>query len=381
MKKSLLVTFFYPPQVGGIENSLYNFSHFLKDKEELTILVPPFKNCKEFDKQEPYKIVRKKFLNSKRWPKPRFIPLLWHTLKLVIIKKPDIIYAGQIHPLGAAAYFAKKLFGIPYIIFTYGMDVTLLHHARDKSWLSKKVFAQAEKIITISEFTKKEIMKFSVPEEKIYKLWPGVSQPEKIWNQDEARSELNLNKDDKIILTVARLMARKGHDKVISALKKVLETIPQAKYVIVGDGENKENLVKLVKENNLEDKVIFAGKVSDEDLAKYYSACDILILASRPIKDDVEGFGMVYVEANIYGKAVIGGRGGGTADAILDGKTGILVDPENEAEIADKIIEILQNDELRNKLALNGKLRAENELQWETLLSKFKQEVLDKIDE
>jgi phosphatidyl-myo-inositol dimannoside synthase len=151
--------------------------------------------------------------------------------------------------------------------------------------------------------------------------------------QDDAgtaiRQRFNLARNP-VILTVGRLQRRKGHDMVIKAIPAIKRIFPQIKYLIsVNIG--------------VPDSVVFAGRVTDEELPHYYAAYDVFIMPSRELNGDIEGFGIVYLEAAAAGKPVIGGRSGGTDDAILDGVTGLRVDGTNSEEIAAAVIELLSD--------------------------------------
>jgi len=125
-------------------------------------------------------------------------------------------------------------------------------------------------------------------------------------------------------------------------------------------------LKALAKALNLQDRVIFVGFIPDDDLPRYYELCDVFLLLTREIKErgNVEGFGMVFIEANACGKAVVGGKAGGTPEAIVDGKTGFLVDPLNLSEISERLIQLLANEDLAKRLGDEGRKRAEREFSW-----------------
>jgi len=166
------------------------------------------------------------------------------------------------------------------------------------------------------------------------------------------------------LLTVARLVPRKGHKAVLEAIRKLLPEIPNLVYLIAGTGPEEEKLRQLTAEWNLHDAVRFSGFVKDEDLPAYYNACDVYVMPNSEEKGDVEGFGMVFLEANACGKAVVGGRSGGAAEAVIEGKTGRLVDPHNPQELADVLDVLLKNEAVRANMGEQGMLRARSEFNW-----------------
>jgi phosphatidylinositol alpha-1,6-mannosyltransferase len=364
MKNTLLITLEYPPQVGGVANYLANICANLP-REQIVVLAPRAPQSYLFDHTQKYKICRRKLLakNILFWPKWLF--LFWHTCKIVKTEKIEKILVGQVLPVGYTALILHKFFKIPYAVFTYGMDIT---EPMKNQWKKKMVISilkKADKIITIGDYTRNKIIGLGIASDKIIIVHPCSNiQNTKYKIQNNIKEKYNLA-DKKIILTVGRLVERKGQDKVIEALPKILEKIPDTVYLIVGEGQNLLNLQSKILNLKLENNVILTGKVSDEELASYYELCDIFIMPSREINGDVEGFGIVYLEANSFGKPVIGGRSGGVSDAVIDGQTGLLVDPNNVEETTATVIKLLTDDNLRNKLGEQGRERVEREFKWE----------------
>jgi phosphatidylinositol alpha-1,6-mannosyltransferase len=173
-----------------------------------------------------------------------------------------------------------------------------------------------------------------------------------------------------VLLTVGRLQRRKGQDMVIHALPQILQSLPQVKYVIVGTGEELTSLTTLAQELGVQDSVVFAGIVPDQELAAYYAACDVFIMPNRQIGSDIEGFGMVYLEASAAGKPVVGGKSGGTDDAILSDVTGLRVDGNSSVEIANAIIDLLSTPDKAKAMGMHGRQRVEREFTWDTVVQR-----------
>lgn len=203
----------------------------------------------------------------------------------------------------------------------------------------KKILSQADEIITISNFTKKKLLLAGAQESKIKIIEPKAHiTPNNFKVTDKEikkfKDKYNLN-NKKIILTVGRLVSRKGQDMVIKGISQ----IPEAIYLIVGDGPDKERLAKLAKDNEVSQRVFFTGRLNDQETAISYAVCDLFIMLSREEGDDFEGYGIVFKEAQSFHKPVIAGRSGGTIDAI--GSNGILVDPNNLEEVVKVIMNCL----------------------------------------
>ena len=180
---------------------------------------------------------------------------------------------------------------------------------------------------------------------KIHIIHPGIDP--KIFHNGKQLAQMIREKyylgDAPILLTVGRLQRRKGHDMVIRAMPLIKAKIPHAIYLIVGTGEESAFLQALVREVDVTDSVIFVGCITDEEVLGCYAACNVFVMPNREINGDIEGFGIVYLEASAAGKPVIGGRSGGTSDAILDGITGLRVDGTSVAEIAEAVISLLND--------------------------------------
>jgi phosphatidylinositol alpha-1,6-mannosyltransferase len=183
-----------------------------------------------------------------------------------------------------------------------------------------------------------------------------------------------------VILTVGNLVERKGHDMVIRSLPAVCQRVPEATYLIVGTGPFKERLDELAAELGVRDRVIFAGRVPDDELPDLYAMCDVFAMPSRTLlaSHDVEGFGLVYLEAGACAKPVVAGRSGGIEDAVVDGFTGLVVDPSDVRDIGQALIRLLTDSELRGRLGQQGRDRVEKERTWSILGARV-QNILERV--
>ncbi|MCK4649151.1 glycosyltransferase family 4 protein [bacterium] len=360
--KILLATNDFPPEVGGIQTYCYQLAKNLASLgEKIVVLAPGVEGDLEFDKRQNFRIIRiRKKIN--------LYFTFFSTLRRERIEKILVAHRAN---YACLASWANILWKIPYDIIVYGGEILLL--GRRKS--IRKNFERAEQVITISNFTKGRLIEIGIPEKKIAVIHPGVDpakfNPE--LSPSKIRKRFNLE-NKKIILTISHLVKRKGHQNVLKALPQVLEKVPNLVYLIVGKGEEGEALKETVRDLKLEERVIFVGKVKEEELPLYYGACDLFIMPSYEIKEkgDVEGFGITYLEANACGKPVIGGRSGGVPDAVIDGQTGLLINPLNIDQIAQALIKLLTNSGLARKLGEGGRKRVERELNWQEMAKKIK---------
>ena len=252
---------------------------------------------------------------------------------------PDLIICGHIN-FSPLCYMIQKLLQIKYVILTHGIEVWNI-----SGKLKLKALKQSHMITSVSDFTKHKIIE-QVPEarDKVQLLFNTVDGSLFCPKQKPAylMRRYDLGEDDKVILTVARLNKAeqyKGYDKVLDVLPEILKLIPSAKYMIVGTGNDLENVRRLVERLDLEKSVILTGYVSDSELTDHYNLSDIFVMPSEG-----EGFGIVFLEAIACGKPVIAGNKDASKEPLLNGELGILVDPNNTKELGIAIIGVLRKE-------------------------------------
>ncbi len=228
-------------------------------------------------------------------------------------------------------------------------------------WVAWLLINKAALILGNSRFTAERIRMrgFKGPVEV---LNPGVDPAAFHPGVDtkEVRQQYGLD-GHPVLLTTARLVSKKNIAGVLNALPRVIEQIPNVLYLIAGDGEERDQLETLCDELSLRSYVRFLGYVENSRLPALYRASDLFVMPTK----GVESFGISFIEANACAKPVIAGRSVGMTDAVIDGKTGLLVDPHNIDEIASAIIRLLKDRELARRLSENGRRRVEQEFSWE----------------
>jgi phosphatidylinositol alpha-1,6-mannosyltransferase len=174
-----------------------------------------------------------------------------------------------------------------------------------------------------------------------------------------------------MLLTVGRLVPRKGVDTVLRALPRIAASVPEVQYVVAGTGPDRNRLERLAVRNGVRDRVHFVGYVADDVLSSYYSAADLFVMPAREALPDVEGFGLVFLEANACGTPAVGARSGGIPDAIVDGETGLLVPPNAPGSLAEATTRILTTPDLADTLGRQGRHRAVNEASWDQIADRI----------
>jgi len=369
-KFHLLLSGDFPPTLGGESRYLYNVFYFLPTPNK-AVITPFVRGAGEVDDSLPFP-VKRIYIGRKGPLKLLFLPVYFFSV-LFFKKRKPLIHCGQVMIPGVAGLLAKFLLGVPYVVYTYGGEFLKYRHFPLNTIL-QIILKNADTIVTISHYTTRHVRRISIPEEKIIQTLLGVDTGRFYPSYPAAEISKRYGLEGKrMIMTTCRLIKRKGVDMVISALPRVLQSAQDVIYLVVGSGEDRERLENIAREKGVEDKVIFAGNVPDEILFALYNLSTLYVMPTREIlnKGMVEGFGISYVEANACGKPVIGGRSGGVRDAVVDGVTGLLVNPEDVNEIAQAIITLVNNKDYAEELGKNGLERVRKELTWEKIASRL----------
>ncbi|MDP2946750.1 MAG: glycosyltransferase family 4 protein [Nanoarchaeota archaeon] len=286
----------------------------------------------------------------------------WSFLKN--LKTADLVHCFSDYPYCLLPFWPYFLFKKPIFITAHGTyGVEPLDKVKS-SFLLKRAYKKAKKIICISKFTEKQILK-RIQLKNTVVINNGVD-----YDKFQKENIRQIKGDEKIVLSVGALKPRKGYHVSISAITEVKKKYPKIKYYIVG-GKPPDIYLEMVKKYGIENNVVFFENISDEKLTDLYYQSDVFLLPSITENDnDFEGFGLVYLEAGACGKPVIGAFGSGAEDAIIDGETGILVPQNDIQKTAEVILKLLDNPELAGKMGETGKKRAQL-MSWDTQIKKY----------
>jgi phosphatidylinositol alpha-1,6-mannosyltransferase len=299
-------------------------------------------------------------------------------------KGKSVLWALTWWPEGLVAFLVSNILKIPYVITAHGREAILSTTAR-RHFLYKKIFDRAACVFAVSNHTAGCLEQSGVAQERIRVIHNGVRPDRFRLNEDRKRLILEVRErfgleQGFVLLTIARLVARKGHRAVLEAMAELGGRIPALRYLIAGEGPEKDALAEATRELGLEDVVTFVGEVSDEEKIALLHACDVFVMPNRDVLRadgflDTEGFGIVFLEASACSKPVIGGRAGGVPEAVLDGRTGVLVDPSGHHDLADAIHRLWSDRGMAERLGREGKARVEAEFNWERLTEKHAREL------
>jgi phosphatidyl-myo-inositol dimannoside synthase len=251
--------------------------------------------------------------------------------------------------------------GCRTLLYSHGDDLAVRPDQRRPRARRRRRFAQADRIFAVSAATAAELCRiFDINPQRVTVLPNGVDLGR--FNPlppDEAlRTQLRLT-GKRVLITVSRLMPRKGIDRMIEALPAIAAAIPDVHYLVIGDGDQREELRRLAAACNLTDRITFAGEVPQEQVPRYLALAELFVMPNRRLPNGEEdGFGLVFLEANACGLPVIGGRAGGVPEVIVHGQTGLLVDGTSVPDISAAVVRVLTDRPLAARLAANGRQRA-----------------------
>lgn len=285
------------------------------------------------------------------------------------------VFFGAAAPLALLAQGLRKAGVTRIVALTHGHEVWW-SKVWPFSWALRRIGDGVDHLTYLGDFTRRNISQVLTQSasDAMVKIAPGIDTEHFAPRADaaELRRELGLA-DKKVIVSVGRLVHRKGQDRLIESLPEILTQIPQAHILFVGDGPYKEHLVKRAQQLSMTSHITFIGRIQYAELPGYICVGDIFAMPSRSRLAglEVEGLGIVYLEASACGLAVIGGKSGGAPDAVLDGETGYAVDGTSPTAIAQAAITLLSQPELSARMGARGREWIVGQWRWNMWSSRF----------
>ena len=355
MHRIALLTLDFPPSIGGVQQYLFELSRRIGTRYNLTV-VRPRAGSSQF-RTEPFRVL----------PLPSAMP--WHFARALATIRPHLTIVGHAHPrllLPAALLRTRR-----YIVLAYGNDF----EAAQGKWHSRifnRLLAGASPLVTISGANARRLQELGLPTPEI--VLPAAD-PSRFTPSPATRP------GPPVLLTVARLVSRKGIDTVLRALPPLLELTPSLEYWIVGIGPARPALEKLAHDLQIVGAVRFLSQegapTSDSELPEIYRRASIFVLPAREefhtaeSARSVEGFGIVYLEASASGLPVVGARSRGASEAVRNGETGLLVPPDDPAALTQALARLLGDDDLRQRLGRDGRRWVERDMNWDRVGRQF----------
>lgn len=344
----IIYTQCFPPDIGGIEDLVYNLALALhKAGKEVVVLAD--------GKQEiasDFLVTR--FSGPKFWRKIR---KKRHIASIINRQKPEAIITDSWKSL---EYLPKNALECKIISLAHGAEFSPNRISAGRQKRIIKALSLVTYVIANSEYTKSLVDKY-LKNQKSLIINPGFNF---------SSLDLEKKKATPTLVTISRLEPRKGIDKIIKILPRLKKDFPDIAYKIAGNGQDMERLKKLANTCQISEQVEFLGFVSQEEKERLYQNAALFVMPVRIVGNSVEGFGIVYVEAAAYGVPAIGGREGGAASAIDDGKTGYLCDGNSEEEIYTKIYQLLNDQNLYQEFSANARQHAEK-FRWDNIVKEY----------
>ncbi|MGV9626829.1 glycosyltransferase family 4 protein [Streptomyces sp. NPDC003487] len=378
MRKTLIVTNDFPPRPGGIQAFLHNMALRL-DPARIVVYASTWKRGREgaeataaFDAEQPFTVVRD--------TTTMLLPTPGATRRAVGLLREHgctAVWFGAAAPLGLMAPALRRAGAERLVATTHGHEAgwAQLPAARQ---LLRRIGEGTDTITYLGEYTRSRIAGALTPQAaaRMAHLPPGVD--EKTFHPasggDQVRARLGLT-DRPVVVCVSRLVPRKGQDTLIEAMPRILSAEPDAVLLIVGGGPYEKDLRRLAAEKGVTDSVRFTGAVPWSDLPAHFGAGDVFAMPCRTRRGglDVEGLGIVYLEASATGLPVVAGDSGGAPDAVLDGETGWVVRGGSPEEAAERIVALLGDAELRRRMGERGRRWIEEKWRWDLLAERLEE--------
>lgn len=371
LRKTFLITNDLGPRAGGIESFVLGLLERV-DKNSVVILTSSQSKSKDFDKElfEKFGAIVIRDRSKILLPTPR---VARKAVKIMKEYQAKTIWFGAAAPLALLAKRLRIAGATNIVALTHGHEVwwakiPLFHQAISK--ISKDV----DSLTYLGEFTKNAMLPTIADKSKLVKIAPGIDVDHFVPSEIDVKLiEKHKLQNRRVIVCVGRLVHRKGQDKLIEAMPQVLKEFPDAVLLLVGEGPIRSMLDKLIRHHGLEHHVIFTGRIKFEDLPKYIQLGEVFAMPSRDrfFGLEVEGLGIVYLEASACGVPVIVGKSGGAPDAVIQNQTGLIVDGTKPQEISDAICKLLADKELARQMGRQGREWVVENWRWQIWSEKF----------
>jgi len=373
----VLVTTDFPPAVGGTQTyALELATRMHTEVDWFEVIAPAESDSKSVDEVLPFPVIRIRSsanlfpLRARRNLRRRFVD-----------GQIDTVFCVSWTAALACLLAGSKRLGITLFCAAHGRELLLNPWSRLPlvSWipgmracyprLRDRVLQSVDIFFPVSRYTGALLEDAGIPEGRI-RVHGNGTDPNRFYPEDASRLKKHLGATDRpVVLSICRLVERKGVDTLVRAITLVVHVFPDVLCLIGGDGPDRPRLEKLVSDLDLVKHVRFCGRIPYAELRSYYNVCDVFAMPAREQVPDVEGFGIVFLEASACGKPVIGTRSGGISDAIIDDLTGLLIDPDDPEACSEVLIRILGDERLARRLGRGGVDHVTQIANWNTVAS------------
>ncbi len=370
------------PALGGIAEYLHQLALATSATHEV-LVVTSVSGAEPLNPGLPFQYRERRWFRA-QWrfsgdhfaPLRRFNTLVWRigrhsavrdTLALIHAENPDSSYVlGRLSPVTHPWCRACRSLGLSYSAIGHGLELIEPLPLKASVRRRRDIRSAAHWFVN-SRDTAAKLQGLGVHLDRITLLRPGVAMAEAKRNAADrmaVRTRYGIG-SDRFVLTVCHLRLRKGVDLAMRAMANLGPSAQGVRYVIAGTGPEELDLQGLATDLGIADRVVFAGAVSDEEKAALMAECSLFLLPTREVSGDVEGFGIVFLEAALHGKAVVGGKNGGVPEAVADGVSGLLVDTSDVANVTAALDALLSSPDRADTMGKRGRERAMREFRWD----------------
>ena len=365
--RTLVVTNDFPPRVGGAQRYVHDLVRHLP-ADRASVLAPRWPGWERFDETQPFPVVR--FGTKRLAPGP---DLLRRVRSLIGETDSEVVLFGHGLPLAIMGPRLAADPGLPYAVLTHGAEVWAagIPGSARALWYA---CSRANAVFAVSRYTAARVRPAVPADVPLVILPPGVDtdrfRPDSSGREVRERYDLD---EAPVAVCISRMVTRKGQDVLIRGWRQVLRRVPEARLLLVGDGPSRPRLEALAAEQGVAWSVIFAGEVSEGALPSFYAAGDIFAMPCRSRKAglEVEGFGIVFLEAAAMGLPVVAGNSGGAAEAVEEGETGLVVDGREVDAVARAVTELLEDPARAATMGKSGRLRVEEDFAWPRVIERL----------
>lgn len=373
MEKTLIVTNDFPPRQGGIQSFVHSMALRL-DPEKVVVYASTWRDGTEvarFDAAQPFPVVRDR--TKMLLPTPRVART---AARLLREHGCSSVWFGAAAPLGLMAPRLRKAGAARLVGTTHGHEAAWAQLPAGRQLL-RRIGEGTDTLTYLGEYTRSRIAGALTERAaaRMVHLPPGVNEQAFHPGSGGAVVRAGLGLADRpVVLCVSRLVPRKGQDTLILAMPRILREIPDAALLIVGGGPYRSELQALAERTGVAGAVRFTGPVPEAELPAHFGAGDVFAMPCRTRRGglDVEGLGIVYLEASATGLPVVAGDSGGAPDAVLEGETGYVVPGGSPELAAERVLTLLRNPELRHRLGERGRAWVHESWRWDLLAGRLR---------
>ncbi|HEY8472496.1 MAG TPA: glycosyltransferase family 4 protein [Natronosporangium sp.] len=370
MTRTLLVTNDFPPRPGGIQSFVHNLA-VRQPPGSLVVYASTYDGAAKFDAAQPFEVVREDtgMLLPTRAVSRRAVELARRY-------ECQAVWFGAAAPLGLLARRLRQEAGVVRAVaLTHGHEIGWAALPGSRALLRR--IARDQDVVTyLGEYTRLRLARAIGGLTELRRLVPGVDVDSFHPDVDGSMVRHRYGLADRpVVVCVSRLVPRKGQDALIRALPELRRRVPGVALLVVGGGPDRPRLARLARDGGVESDVVFTGSVPHEELPAHYAAGNVFAMPCRTRRAglDVEGLGIVYLEASATGLPVVAGDSGGAPDAVRHGETGYVVDGRDQPALIERLTRLLTEPELAAKLGAAGRAWVETEWRWDTQAGRLRE--------